>query len=74
VFRSLTPTALSVAEENLTLPQIAEVCANQEDFVDICYEIVCPPTADDCSPGVEITSPLSSSLLSLRQIRLLEAK
>mmetsp|Transcript_6088 Transcript_6088/g.9189 ORF Transcript_6088/g.9189 Transcript_6088/m.9189 type:complete len:258 (-) Transcript_6088:156-929(-) len=30
--------------------QIAEVCANQADFMDICGFIECPPTEDECTP------------------------
>jgi hypothetical protein len=31
--------------------QVAELCANNEDYVHLCEPIDCPPTADTCKPG-----------------------
>ena len=27
------------------------VCANEYDFLNLCSEILCPPTEDECTPG-----------------------
>jgi hypothetical protein len=34
--------------------QVAEVCANDPQFLQLCYDIECPPTADDCTPDPKL--------------------
>lgn len=31
--------------------QVADICANDPDYINLCYEIMCPPTEDECAPG-----------------------
>lgn len=38
--------------------QIAEVCANEYDFLDICNNILCPPTEDECTPDPMVDGQL----------------
>ena len=47
--------------------QIAEICATQAEFVDLCYNIQCPPTGDECSPdpiigGVVVSAGLGCNM------------
>ena len=32
--------------------QVADICANDPDFIKLCNNIQCPPTEDECSPGL----------------------
>lgn len=41
--------------------QIADICANDPDFVNLCYNIKCPPTEDECSPDPIIGGALVAS-------------
>ena len=34
--------------------QVADICANDPEFVLLCNNIMCPPTEDDCAPGLII--------------------
>ena len=34
--------------------QVAELCANDHHFLQLCYDIVCPPTAEDCVADPEV--------------------
>lgn len=34
--------------------QLADVCANDPGFINVCNEIACPPTEDKCVPDPKI--------------------
>ena len=34
--------------------QVAEVCANDHHFLQLCYDIECPPEIDDCEPDPKV--------------------
>ena len=47
--------------------QVADICANDPDFVNLCYNIQCPPTEDECSPdpivgGSRVASGIGCSM------------
>lgn len=47
--------------------QVADICANDPDFVNICNNIQCPPTEDECSPdpivgGSRVASGIGCSM------------
>ena len=42
--------------------QVAEICANDHHFVQLCHDIVCPPIGDDCEPDPTIFVPGSGDL------------
>jgi hypothetical protein len=38
--------------------QVADICANDPNFINLCYNIACPPTEDECTPGNIVHPPL----------------